>query len=178
MSDEIEKITSLLKDARRENAPDWLWEGIEEKIKSYKNFRFEKLQTKRTLIMLRYLIPIVSVIRITSIFLIYRYSSKGYNSISNKLEDSSVSVLFTFQSASAREIALAGDFNRWDTQSIRLKRIEGDIWEARVYLSPGRYTYCFIIDGKEWLPDPHSDYIIDDGFGGRNSVIIVKETKI
>jgi hypothetical protein len=49
----------------------------------------------------------------------------------------------------------------------------GDTWQIGLYLFPGRYTYGFILDGARWIPDPNAPFQEDDGFGRRNSVLIV-----
>lgn len=71
----------------------------------------------------------------------------------------------------AHEVAIAGDFNRWDTQSHRLRRAEGGAWEVSLRLPRGSYQYLFVVDNKDWRPDPDNPMLIDDGFGGRNSGI-------
>lgn len=83
-------------------------------------------------------------------------------------------VVLEYQSAGAREVALAGDFNQWgrDGGGVRAERV-GDRWVFRLRLAPGRYQYAFVVDGKTWLPDPGAPGIIPDGFGGRNSVLYV-----
>ena len=44
-----------------------------------------------------------------------------------------------------------------------------------VPLKPGRYEYQFVIDGERRLADPKASQYLDDGFGGRNSILIVAE---
>ena len=48
-------------------------------------------------------------------------------------------------------------------------------WVFELELTPGRYQYTFVIDGKKWLPDPNATGIIPDGFGGMNSVLNVRD---
>jgi 1,4-alpha-glucan branching enzyme len=43
-------------------------------------------------------------------------------------------------------------------------------WTADLNLSPGKYTYKFIVDGK-WITDPYNNLREDDGAGGYNSVL-------
>ena len=40
-------------------------------------------------------------------------------------------------------------------------------------LAPGRYMYKFVVDGTNWKQDPTAKESADDGFGGKNSVVVV-----
>jgi 1,4-alpha-glucan branching enzyme len=54
-------------------------------------------------------------------------------------------------------------------------RVAGDgIWSIVKPLSPGRYEYKFVVDRNSWLIDPNALETVDDGYGGKNSVLIVK----
>ena len=79
-------------------------------------------------------------------------------------------VRFELQLPSAQVVSLAGDFNNWDTQTCKLKRQNG-LWAVELPINPGRYQYVFVIDSKEWLPDPKAKNFIDNGFGSKNSVL-------
>lgn len=68
-------------------------------------------------------------------------------------------------------ISLAGDFNGWDTKNMMLNPSDNNIWTLEVPLKKGRYQYMFVIDGKEWMPDPGARKHINDGFGGKNSLL-------
>jgi 1,4-alpha-glucan branching enzyme len=47
-------------------------------------------------------------------------------------------------------------------------------WSLTLPLAGGRYEYLFVINGTIWLPDPKAASV-DDGLGGRNSVIEVPD---
>ncbi len=69
-------------------------------------------------------------------------------------------------------VAIAGDFNQWNSQSNHLKDPDGDgIWTATLKLPPGRYEYMFVIDGKKWVPDPNANRFVKDGFGNKNAIL-------
>jgi hypothetical protein len=74
----------------------------------------------------------------------------------------------------ARSVAVAGDFNGWDPAQSPLQQVEGGVWSAMVPVSPGRYNYMFIVDGRRWLADPLAAETSVDGFGARNSVLDVE----
>jgi hypothetical protein len=84
-----------------------------------------------------------------------------------------VIVEFRLEAPRARAVAVVGDWNEWDPQADRLSDRDGDgVWEITVRLIPSReYRYQFQVDGETWVPDPHAPLTIDDGFGGRTSVL-------
>ncbi len=86
--------------------------------------------------------------------------------------DSVVKVSFTLEAPSASRVSLVGDFNGWRPDVLRLKAGQKGVWQVTVPLRKGAvYTYNFLIDGQQWVADPHSEIQIDDGFGGLASVL-------
>jgi 1,4-alpha-glucan branching enzyme len=82
-------------------------------------------------------------------------------------------VRFALPAPKAISVAVAGSFNGWDAGAHRLAGPdEHGIWTVTLPLPPGRYEYLFVINGTEWAADPSAP-AVDDGFGGRNSVIVV-----
>jgi hypothetical protein len=84
-----------------------------------------------------------------------------------------VSVRLSFYAPQARQVAVAGDFNKWSVGSDLMERRDGGVWTIDLTLQPGRYTYMFVLDGKAWVTDPGADSYQDDGFGSRNAVMKV-----
>jgi serine protease AprX len=83
-------------------------------------------------------------------------------------------VLFSFHDDTAREVALAGDFNAWNPSRARLVKGEDGVWRASVAgVSPGRHRYKFVVDGARWVDDPVNGLKEPDEFGGFNSVLNV-----
>ncbi|HKG13016.1 MAG TPA: S8 family serine peptidase [Pyrinomonadaceae bacterium] len=83
-------------------------------------------------------------------------------------------VLFSFHDDSAREVALAGDFNGWKPSRTRLVKGSDGVWLASVEgLLPGRYRYKLVVDGARWTDDPANGLKEPDEFGGFNSVLNV-----
>ena len=96
-------------------------------------------------------------------------------------------ILFQYDAPSARQVNLAGNFpdNEWLKYGIKIDvmhddgrngdRVAGDgIWSIVKPLSAGRYEYKFVIDRNSWSEDPNALESVDDGYGGKNSVLIVK----
>ena len=85
-------------------------------------------------------------------------------------EKQTILVQFRLYAPEAKSVSLAGEFNRWLTNETLLMRRNGGLWSVEINLEPGTYSYMFVIDGQEWVPDPDADLYRDDGFGYKNSV--------
>jgi len=87
-----------------------------------------------------------------------------------------VEVTFTISGIEAKSIAVAGDFNGWNTSTNRLEDPEGDgIWTGKMYLKPGRYEYMLVVDDAKWVTDPNANVYADDGFGSKNAVLYIND---
>jgi 1,4-alpha-glucan branching enzyme len=83
-------------------------------------------------------------------------------------------VRFNLRAPSAKSVTISGSFNRWDRYGHMLSGPDRrGVWSITIPLHPGRYEYTFIIDGTAWQPDPAAPSM-DDGFGGKNSVVEVR----
>lgn len=73
----------------------------------------------------------------------------------------------------AVQVAVVGDWNEWNSDADLLRDKDGDgVWEIRLEVPSGQeYQYQFLIDGRQWIPDPNAAIKVDDGFGGMNSVL-------
>lgn len=69
-------------------------------------------------------------------------------------------------------VCLSGDFNGWSSESRCLQR-KGDEWSIQLVLPPGSYRYGFVIDKRDWICDPEALIQEDDGFGKKNSVLLI-----
>ena len=83
-------------------------------------------------------------------------------------------VTFTIDNPDASEISLIGEFNNWSPESAPMKLSGSGMWSVTVLLPPGTYSYKFLVDRKQKLPDPAATGTEPDGFGGRNSIKKVK----
>ena len=96
-------------------------------------------------------------------------------------------ILFQYESPSARQVNLAGNFpdNEWlkngdqvdlmNDDGLNGDRLAGDgIWSITKQLPAGRYEYKYVLDRNTWIMDPNALETADDGYGGRNSVLIVR----
>jgi 1,4-alpha-glucan branching enzyme len=83
-------------------------------------------------------------------------------------------VRFAIASPEAGAVFVAGSFNQWSATSHPLRR-EGTqgMWTATVMLPPGEHLFMYIIDGV-WVAPPAAEGYADDGFGGKNGVVVVR----
>jgi 1,4-alpha-glucan branching enzyme len=81
-------------------------------------------------------------------------------------------VTFTYESAQAQSVMLAGDFTGWQQAPLALKKNKKGIWTKTVSLPPGRHEYRLLVDG-EWRNDPHCPNRQPNQFGAQNCVCIV-----
>jgi len=84
-----------------------------------------------------------------------------------------VFVQFRLTAPLAHSVAVAGSFNEWDPAALPMTRAADSTWIATIALPVGEHSYQFVLDGQQWRPDPTAHALVDDGFGGTNSVIVV-----
>ena len=73
----------------------------------------------------------------------------------------------------ANRVILAGSFNDWNEDAIKMEKGDDNYWRYRIPLPAGKHYYKFIIDGK-WILDPDNPVKEYDGKGNVNSVFMVK----
>lgn len=72
-----------------------------------------------------------------------------------------------------KEVALAGDFNDWDTTSIKLEKKNGE-FKTVVRLKPeNEYKFKYLIDGEKWENDHDADDYVPNEFGTEDSVVAI-----
>jgi len=97
---------------------------------------------------------------------------KGKLQLQERFAERVVEVVF--EAPQAASVTIVGDFNDWDPRRTQLVRASHEgLWRARLRLAPGVYQYSFVLDGTAWVSDPLAKTMLADGFGGKNSVIIV-----
>lgn len=84
-----------------------------------------------------------------------------------------VFVRFQLIAPDADVVSVAGSFSDWTADAYPMTREDGGVWSITLPLPVGEHQYQFVIDGERWIPDPRSHALVEDGFGGTNSVVIV-----
>ena len=69
--------------------------------------------------------------------------------------------------AEAMRVQLAGSFTNWEPR-YDLRQSAPGVWTITVPLTQGVHDYAFVVDGQQWVADPHEPQI-GDGFGGTNN---------
>lgn len=84
-------------------------------------------------------------------------------------------VRFVLMRPEAGSVALAGGFNQWSASSHLLAR-EGSrgAWTIVVPLPPGEHIFMYVVDGTQWISPPLAEDYVDDGFGAKNGVVVVR----
>lgn len=84
-------------------------------------------------------------------------------------------VRFVLLNRDARSVALAGSFNEWSTSTHRLAR-DGSrgVWTVVVPLPPGEHRFMYVVDGTQWISPPLAEYYVDDGFGAKDGIVVVR----
>lgn len=73
----------------------------------------------------------------------------------------------------AQTVCVAGTFNGW-SQSSHCLKFDGEKFNGSFPIAPGHYEYLFVLDSGRWEPDPEADFIQEDEFGTKNSILIVE----
>ena len=72
-----------------------------------------------------------------------------------------------------KEVALVGDFNDWDSTSLKLKKKNG-VYSTELRLKPDtRYKFKYLIDGKKWENDYKADAYVPNEYGSEDSVVAI-----
>jgi AMP-activated protein kinase-like protein len=83
-----------------------------------------------------------------------------------------VKVRFLLNRPGASAVSLAGDFTGWQSRLPLVRQADGT-WTAEIRLAPGEYEYAFVVDDDQWVQDPAATRFRNDGFGGRNALLLV-----
>ena len=76
-------------------------------------------------------------------------------------------------------VAVAGSFNGWNATANPLADPDKDgIWSADVEIPAGRVEYKFVVNGDQWFTDETAAETSPDGFGGQNSILVVKDAPL
>jgi hypothetical protein len=74
----------------------------------------------------------------------------------------------------AQNVAIAGDFNNWDTAAAPMTRLKNGDFKATLSLDSNReYRFRYLIDGSRWENDWHADRYARNDFGSDDSVLVL-----
>ena len=69
------------------------------------------------------------------------------------------------------KVFLAGDFNNWEEQSLRMTKKGNEYTKSLTLPTGGSYQFKYNIDGEYWINDDAADAYPKNGFGSDNSQI-------
>jgi len=85
-----------------------------------------------------------------------------------------VLVRFVLAAPGASRVDLVGDFNGWSAGATPLRPLgSAGVWTVEVPLVAGPHEYAFVVDGREWRPDPAAPRASGEDYGQPNSTITV-----
>jgi AMP-activated protein kinase-like protein len=112
------------------------------------------------------LVPIGAVVILLLVPYIRQSPAVAPEQLAGAPADSHVFVQFHVE-ADAMRVQLAGSFTNWEPR-YDLRQSAPGVWTITVPLTQGVHDYAFVVDGQQWVADPHEPQI-GDGFGGTNN---------
>jgi hypothetical protein len=95
-------------------------------------------------------------------------------SVASAIRDTLRIVQFMLTAPAASRVALAGDFNGWDTRGTPLARDARDgRWTVTLALAPGRHRYAYVVDDTQWVRDPAATPAEPNELTPPRSVVII-----
>ena len=92
-----------------------------------------------------------------------------------KLDNGKAEVRFFYANPRAQEVLLAGSFTNWQDGALLMTKIEEKGWEyVGEFSLSDELKYKFISDGS-WTTDLRAPDLVDDGFGGKNGLVVVSD---
>lgn len=104
----------------------------------------------------------------------YKELTRRGNDPSGRSGETQHRVTLTYHNPNANAVAVVGNFNGWSPANSTMHKNKYGDWEINLYLAPGRYTYRFLLNNNEEILDPTSPDHEPDGYGSRNSVLMVQ----
>ena len=93
-------------------------------------------------------------------------------------EGTNVPVVFALDLPGVSSVDVIGSFNGWAPGNYHMQwDPRKRLWTLTVHIREGTYEYAFLVNGKTILPDPNALMYSEDGFGQKNSVLIINKEK-
>ena len=109
-----------------------------------------------------------------SLFLLLGVASIFADVTVKKLPDGNVEVYFFYANPRASEVLLAGDFTDWQSGALAMTKTEKGFEITKTFKPTDELRYKFISDGN-WTTDLKAPDFVDDGFGGKNSHVVIAD---
>jgi 1,4-alpha-glucan branching enzyme len=74
----------------------------------------------------------------------------------------------------AQKVAIAGDFNEWQSERTPMKALKSGDFTASVQLTKGHeYQYRFVLNDREWITDESADKQVYCEFANAHNAVVV-----
>jgi len=84
---------------------------------------------------------------------------------------------FSYYAPDAGSVSLVGSFNNWNATADPMEKTADGRWKIILALQEGSHTYKYVVDSN-WLFDDENSNIVDDGYGGSNSILEVSTSGV
>lgn len=75
---------------------------------------------------------------------------------------------------SAAEANLVGDFNNWDENGLKMRKLKNGDFTLTINLEKDKeYQFRYLLDSEHWVNEPKADKYIPNSHSSENSVIII-----
>lgn len=190
---DLSRLAGLIADIRYAEPPDALAErimaGITPKEPTWVQRLLRRLRTPMSVTPLRLVPAGVSLLVVFIAALTLFGPSPDQRGIRQRLTEEGIdqglkTVMLVLDRPDARDVEVIGSFNNWSREGIRMVRDKDHgVWVVVLHLKRGSYEYAFRVNQEEIVEDPKAIMQRDDGFGHKNSILIIengngKETKI
>jgi hypothetical protein len=117
-----------------------------------------------------------TALMLVALVFLARAPDKGkVSSIVQGIDTGTAGVMFSLDMPSASTVQVIGSFNRWRPEGFQMQWDERrELWVLSVQLERGRHEYAFLVDGRVIVSDPKALMNQDDGFGNKNSILIIE----
>ena len=160
----LDFVGSIMKAVESKRMPWW-----------YRAYRWVKSPHSFTLTPLR-TVPVAALLLVCMLSAAYMLGGKGTEQSQLAELREGIPVTFTLKMPEARSVQVVGSFSGWRPSKCEKCETPGNdegTWTITVRLPEGRHEYAFLVDGTKVVPDPFSEFYQDDGFGNRNSILVV-----
>ena len=182
LNEELRRIAGLVANIPEAEAPDTLIDSVMARIQPKKvhplRLIWRRIRTPMAITPLKIAPLGAAIVAAFLVILLYLMQAPGKHevvSIFESAKGSKKTVFLTLDMPGASSVDVIGSFNRWTPGALKMRWDESRrLWVLSLQLDRGRYEYAFLIDGKTVVSDPRADFEQDDGFGNRNSVLIIE----
>jgi hypothetical protein len=168
--------------------PEMLLKSIMDKVQPkqmglfqrlWRNFRTPMMSITVTPLRFAAFVVIIAVMGIISWTMMFDRFRHDQVDVAMEIQsEKKVPVVFALNMPQVSRVDVIGSFNGWSPKDYHMYwDLNRHVWLLTVLLQPGTHEYAFLIDGESVLPDPDALVYREDGFGHKNSILIINRDK-